>query len=220
MKIIALTDIHGHLEAIDRIGPVLKSADWILLCGDLTHFGRDAEVRRVIGQVRMYNQNLLAVSGNCDHPQVETYLKAQQMNLHGHGRIINGMGILGLGGSLPCPGHTPNEFSEEQLAELLQRGWKLAGTDHNPFILVSHQPPRNTLNDRVATEYHVGSEAVRTFIERYQPLICLTGHIHEGIGIDTIGQTRIVNPGPLRMGGYTWLEIDKTITMLEIRSLV
>jgi Icc-related predicted phosphoesterase len=33
-------------------------------------------------------------------------------------------------------------------------------------------------------------------------LFCLTGHIHEAVGMDRIGETIIVNPGMLRDGRY------------------
>ncbi len=56
---------------------------------------------------------------------------------------------------------------------------------------------------------HVGSRAVRAFIEAVQPLVCFTGHIHGGVGIDTIGVTRIVNPEPLSSGGYAYAEITR-----------
>ncbi len=42
---------------------------------------------------------------------------------------------------------------------------------------------------------HVGSTAVRTIIERYQPLVAVHGHIHESSGKDKIGKTECFNPG-------------------------
>jgi Icc-related predicted phosphoesterase len=41
----------------------------------------------------------------------------------------------------------------------------------------------------------VGSTAVRTVIERHQPLLGLHGHIHESQGKNVIGRTLCVNPG-------------------------
>ena len=40
-----------------------------------------------------------------------------------------------------------------------------------------------------------GSTAVRELIERYQPVLGLHGHIHEGRGTTKIGRTVCVNPG-------------------------
>jgi Icc-related predicted phosphoesterase len=99
--------------------------------------------------------------------------------------------IAGLCGSLPCPGKTPHEYSEEEYEALLEMIHVPAG---KLLIMVSHQPPAGTLNDQVSPGVHVGSKSVRHFIEKHRPLVCFTGHIHEGIAIDHI-VTVIVNPG-------------------------
>ncbi len=44
---------------------------------------------------------------------------------------------------------------------------------------------------------HVGSAAVRRFIERHRPLACFTGHIHEAAGMDS---HRADAPGQSRAG--------------------
>ena len=41
----------------------------------------------------------------------------------------------------------------------------------------------------------VGSSAVRTAIERHQPMLALHGHIHESRGEARIGRTLAINPG-------------------------
>ena len=83
--------------------------------------------------------------------------------------------------------------------------------------MVSHQPPYDTINDQVSPGVHVGSKSIRKFIEERQPLICFTGHIHEGTGIDHIGNTAIVNPGPAGKGSYVLTEIlDGKIKRLEV----
>ena len=43
----------------------------------------------------------------------------------------------------------------------------------------------------------VGSRAVRTVIEEYQPLLGLFGHIHEGKGTCRLGRTLCINPGSM-----------------------
>ena len=82
------------------------------------------------------------------------------------------------------------------------------------LILVSHTPPYDTSTDCLSFGQHVGSPAVRAFIEQYQPDVCLTGHIHESQAVDTIGKTVIVNPGALADGGY--VRIQRVKDKLEI----
>lgn len=82
---------------------------------------------------------------------------------------------------------------------------KLAGTrDLSDAVLLFHSPPYQTCLDRAALDgkmvdyvpldVHVGSIAIRQFIEKRQPLVTLHGHIHEsarltGAWSDHIGRT-------------------------------
>ena len=82
------------------------------------------------------------------------------------------------------------------------------------MALISHQPPLGTAMDLAANGSHVGSRSVRSFIEKYQPTFCITGHIHEGRGQDWIGQTPIINAGPFNNGGFAILDvIDANVTI-------
>jgi uncharacterized protein len=67
-------------------------------------------------------------------------------------------------------------------------------------LYVLHSPPRDTACDQAGAQVHVGSRAIRAFVERLQPPLVLSGHIHEsprisGAWRDAIGRTVIVNPG-------------------------
>ena len=67
-------------------------------------------------------------------------------------------------------------------------------------IYVIHSPPFNTKLDKITSGVHVGSKAIREFIEKEQPLLTLHGHIHEspkmsGSWIDKIRNTSCINVG-------------------------
>ena len=67
-------------------------------------------------------------------------------------------------------------------------------------IYVIHAPPFNTKLDVITTGIHVGSMAVRQFVEKEQSLLTLHGHIHEspqmsGSWKDKIGKTTCINVG-------------------------
>lgn len=215
MKIICIVDIHGNIKPIDSIGDALSSADLVIIAGDLTHFGGPDEAREVLEAVSKYNKNILAVTGNCDTKEADDYLTGMNINIHGRTVDIDGLSFTGAGGSLPCPSPTPNVYTEEEYEDIFEGS--LEGKNGSPRILVSHQPPLGTLNDKLTNGAHVGSRTVREFIERYQPLVCFTGHIHEAPGIDTIGATKIVNPGPLGTRSYAYLDVTEGINELEIR---
>lgn len=206
MKILHLTDIHGNVAcaklAIEKAGGI----DLVIITGDITHFGDYEEVRKVIDPIRDGSFRLLAIPGNCDHPEVIDYLESEKISLHCKGTVIDGIGFFGAGLSLPCPGKTPGETLEEHLLINLEKAASCIpkGT---PCVLTVHHPPYGTLNDMPASNIHAGSWSVRTFIEKNQPMLCLAGHIHEGIGVDEIGKTKILNPGPARDGNYAVIEI-------------
>ncbi|MBN2273723.1 MAG: metallophosphoesterase [Bacteroidales bacterium] len=205
MIIVALTDLHGRINIISRFEPVLSRADLVLLIGDNTHFGHYAEMEAVIQTIRSFNKNLFAVSGNCDYPDAEQYLIERGFNINRCLKEFQGLYIAGLSGSLPCPGKTPNEHSEEDFRFYLEA---MKPDIKHPFILATHQPPFKTLNDRVLLGFHVGSKVIRKFIGDCSPLVCFTGHIHEGKGIDSVGSAKIVNPGPARDGHYASLILE------------
>jgi len=211
MRILAFGDIHMNLTGLASI-PEIGTADLLIVSGDLTDFGGANEARSIIEQIMAVNSTLLALPGNLDRPDVGDYLTSVGVNLHGTNRNLNGVNFLGLGGSNPTPFNTPSEFSEDELSASLTAGQQQI-KNNDPVVLVSHPPPLNTRTDVISGGHHVGSSAVRRFIEENQPMICVTGHIHESRAVDTIGKTQIVNPGMLCSGG--WVEIivkDNNIT--------
>jgi Icc-related predicted phosphoesterase len=136
--------------------------------------------------------------------------------------LLDQIAFVGVGASLPCLIPTPNEVSEADLEACLNQA--VAGLDPQiPKVLVSHQPPLNTLTDLPQGKTHIGSKAICAFIERAQPMICFSGHIHESVGIDRIGSTRIINPGPPWQGSFAYAELTagqfKTLEILSTSDL-
>ncbi len=217
MTIVTLTDIHGSDRYLEACAHELARADLVVIAGDITNFGGRQEAAPIIEKIRGYNEAIVAVTGNCDNPDVEDYLDSEGLNIGARNRVVGGIWFAGLGGSLPGPAPTPNTFSEEELAALLERA---AVGLSDPFILVSHQPAAHTRTDLVLGMRHVGSASVRSFIERTAPLVCFSGHIHEAIGTDSIGRTHLVNPGPFRSGKFAKAEVDGSgRVVIELRQL-
>ncbi|MBU1204589.1 MAG: metallophosphoesterase [Nanoarchaeota archaeon] len=77
---------------------------------------------------------------------------------------------------------------------------KMFQKNPNKTVYVIHTPPNQTNLDQVLTKNHVGSIAVRLFIEDYQPYLTLHGHIHETVDVsgdfkDNIGKTLCLTSG-------------------------
>jgi uncharacterized protein len=201
MRFVSFGDIHMALRNIERLAPELNAADVVILSGDLTNFGDQEDAETVLSATRRHAREVLAVSGNLDQRQVIDFLRERGVSLHGEARSRVDVGIFGCGGSNLTPFHTPTELSDEEIGVLLERGHALV-EQASRRLMVCHTPPAGTATDRLAGGRHVGSPTVRAFIERHQPDVCITGHIHESAGIDHIGRTTIVNAGAFRDGGY------------------
>jgi uncharacterized protein len=213
MKIIALPDIHeGGIRWLSFFAEALSSVDLVLLVGDLTN--DSPNIAQIVGAVQRYNSNVRAVTGNWDNDDADQYLSQQNMNLHGRHEIIDGIAFLGAGGAL-ISSAGPRTYGERQFTAILEQ--TLDGLDTTlPKILVCHQPPVGFLGLG-----RMGSTAIRAFIEQTQPILCFVGHIHEAKGIDMMGTTQIINPGPLYKRRYAYAEVvDGEVKTLEIRDIV
>jgi len=211
MKIIALADIHGyveHLKPDSALCRAIGSADVVLIAGDITHFGGAKEAAWVLSSLKQYNENVFAVTGNCDQDTVGEYLRAESMNLSCDGTIAGDVVLVGINWSQACEEHTTTQTCEEHIATYLSNmdtKWP-TGKD---MIFVSHRPAGGTVVDEVSIDRHVGSMAIRDFIEKHQPVLAISGHIHEAICVGKLGRTTLVNPGPFGNGRYARIELGQ-----------
>ena len=104
MIIITLTDIHANTGAISALGNQLRSADLVLLSGDITHFGHKKEMAGMIGLIRSFNPSVFAVSGNCDYPDAEEFLTEENICLNGLAKEFQGNRFLRTQRILALPG--------------------------------------------------------------------------------------------------------------------
>ena len=82
-----------------------------------------------------------------------------------------------------------------------------------PVIFLTHNVPFNTPIDKIVNKespkngYHYGSLIARKIIDKYQPLVCIGGHMHEHFAKCKIDKTTAINTG---YGSYVniLLELD------------
>ncbi|WP_462326565.1 metallophosphoesterase family protein [Desulfobaculum sp.] len=215
---IGCGDLHGSAAQVAVI-PGIAGAQGVIVSGDITTAGGLDVARRVIADVAAANGNIHAQIGNMDDHSVTDWLEAEGMNMHVRAReLAPSAGLIGVGCSSPTPFGTPCEASEEQIAAWLDEAYASA-RDWDALLLVAHDPPFETAADKLPGGMHVGSRAVREFIERVQPDVCLCGHIHEARAVDHLGATTIVNPGMLDNGGYAVITLEDGRFSAEFRIL-
>jgi len=154
---------------------------------------------------------VILMPGNDDEAYVDEVLAESDWVLNPDDKVVtlgrNELLATGLANMTPwkCPRDVEEEVLEKHLVDLSAqvKDWKHA-------IVLTHCPPYDTKLDmapKLDSKFNVvyaggtpvmvpvGSTSVRKMIEKYQPLLGLHGHIHEGKGIDNIGRTRIINSG-------------------------
>lgn len=208
VSILYLVDLHARKSMLDKFAAFRDSIDVIVFGGDVTNFqSMDRAVEILKYAKGLFGKEIFFVPGNCDDPKLLEW-EGDEGITPLHMRIVNfaGLKFLGIGGSNITPFNTYIEFSEREIREMVSKF-----SEENIDVLVSHIPPHNTKMDRVYMGHHVGSPEIRKFIEDRKPRLVLTGHIHEGRGIDKIRNTTIINPGPASSGRYALIKIDKDI---------
>jgi Icc-related predicted phosphoesterase len=158
------------------------------------------------------------VTGGNDDPQdLLDLLEAtpSQHVINCEGRIVmfdDLYPMANCGHSNPTPWNTPRETDEATLEQLLEKA--IQGIDDfSSAIFNVHVPPYDCTLDvcpkldwstdpptpivvgGVPQSAAAGSTAVRKVIEKYEPLLALTGHIHESRGLVKLGRTTVINPG-------------------------
>jgi Icc-related predicted phosphoesterase len=208
MHILAITDLHGRENFNTEIKELMSSVDVIIIAGDITNFGHAQDASSILQNIQLYNENILAIPGNCDHPDINDTLIRMGVNLHGTTRTIDNTAFYGLGGSGNTPFSTPQENSETAITSILNSFNKDNNLQYH--IFVSHGPPANTKLDRTFLGTHAGSEAIKEFIGKFQPDVVICGHIHEARGVDMIGSTKMINPGPFPKH-YATIELSEKV---------
>jgi uncharacterized protein len=189
MKLLVFSDIHGDKAALEQLMNV--DADYYFAAGDLANWGCGLEHLGPL--MHKHAGKTYVIPGNHES-EADIARFCEQYGFHDfHGQTIQigGYQVAGLGYSNPTPFNTPGEYSEEELAARLA---KFSGLD--PLILICHAPPKGTKLDRVREGQHFGSQSVRDFLDREQPVHFYCGHIHEAAGQqDSIGRTLGWNVG-------------------------
>jgi hypothetical protein len=205
MKIIAVADIHGSeagltstLDKIKRYEPEL-----VIVCGDITHYGPPGWARLFLEKIPV---RTFALPGNCDPPGVlRSIEESGAVNLHKKRISAGNLNFVGFGGSNYTPFGTPLEFSEEHIYAELDS----IMVPH--AILVVHAPPKGHL-DSIRPDLPLGSEGVARIVNKYRPLIVISGHIHEARGVEH-GDITYINPGPARDNYAALLEIASGVSI-------
>jgi Icc-related predicted phosphoesterase len=194
MRLIATSDWHGSLPAS------IPDGDVLVIAGDTLSLDHRIEAQREQFETGLVpflealpHERILLVAGNhdflfADSQPWQDALPAKVTYLLDEAVEIDGVRFWGA----PWSSFLAGWVFVEHEAQLAPRWAAIpAATD----VVVVHGPPYRSL-DRTAPEFgsiHVGSPALRGWIEQHQPQAVICGHIHEQFGVDRIGSTVVHN---------------------------
>jgi len=197
MRILHISDIHcsyAYLEKMLGISSKLD-VDVIVVSGD---FECDYDI---IGMLVKQPIPVLAVPGNMDDHYIARLLREQGIAIDAQCRQIEEYYFTGISG---LEVYTSMRKAEEYLKKYREKS-----------ILVTHHPPRASKIDITWGNVHAGLPDITRLIKEYKPRACLCGHIHEARGYEVIDKTLCVNPGPLALGYYAVIDLEKNKVFLE-----
>lgn len=223
LKILVIADIHGEFENFSKTIDKIREHDFdLVICpGDFTDMYNTPEgfsqldvAELIVQKLLSLGKPVLCIPGNHEPYEILDVFEEYDVNLHGRIRKIKEFEFIGFGGAA-TPFNTKFEPTEEEIKVMLEAKAKDV---KGRFILVVHNPPFGTNLDKTETGEHVGSKAVREFIEKEKPVLAISAHIHEAGGIDKLGKTTLFYPGVSYEGFYGLVEIDKDVKC-EIKKL-
>lgn len=230
MKFLVISDIHGNVENVEKLDSEFKSADAVLFGGDFAKFGSPETGKPVLEKLVSKHDTIFSVIGNCDEPEFLDEVDGADISVEGNLTFHEGLAFAGAGGGTKFSGDTPFERDEDEILSdfsLVDASAENCVDENGKWkslVLIMHNPPKDTDCDMIPGGVHVGSQKLRDYIEKYEPLLVVTGHIHESAGISKVGDTTVVNPGALMEGKYALVTVEKegeawTVKSAELKSL-
>lgn len=150
--------------------------------------------------------------GNDDMMEIDAVIAASKSVQLAEGRVVrldDHHEMASTGWSNPTPWDTHREEPDEALLERIEAVISQVQDIPNAVFNL-HPPPYGSgldeapeLTEDLRPAYAgrslipVGSRAVLKVIEKYQPLVSLHGHIHEGKGTRKLRRTLCINPGSM-----------------------
>lgn len=223
MKILILSDLHAHNDVLEKMDDVFAKSDAVLFAGDFAACFKPETGKEALLQLCKKHDTIFAVLGNCDNEDFLEDLEEQDVCVEKTLVYHEGLAIAGAGGGTYFTGKTEFEREEQDIIadfNIVKNCVEEIGDKSlwKNLILICHNPPKGKTVDAVNENLHAGSELFAKYIEENQPLAVVCGHIHEGVGMEKIGETLVINPGSLgEAGSYAQMEIEKEGEFWQIK---
>ena len=202
LRVAAIGDLHVQEDSVapyrELFAEVSSSADVLVLCGDLTNFGKTTEAEILAEDIKSCSIPVLGVLGNHDyecgqpeevtrilHEAGMTVLDEQAIEIEGVGfaGVKGFMGGYGRGELAPFGEPIAKAFVDEAMNEArkLENGLRSLRTDRSVAVL-HYSPTVETLEgEPPAIFQYLGSQRLADAIDRFGHVKAVVhGHAHHG----------------------------------------
>jgi len=187
LKILAAGDLHGDSKLAENLAKRAQKekVDLVILNGDITGL---VETENLIKPFTKRNEKVVFVPGNWDDPDTASFLSKFYgiKNIDDYYVKYKNVGIFGAGNSRGVL-----ETEEDTFRKLEKNFKKIKNLEKK--VMVTHMHAAGTKSELSGFP---GNEGIRRAIEKFQPDLFISGHIHELEGVEEkIGKTRVINVG-------------------------
>lgn len=207
MRLLFVADLHYSLKQFDWLLAEACDYDLVVIGGDLLDLSSALDSDVQIAIVEKYldllsaKTSLVVSSGNHDgdsrnesDESIAEWVQAargERLHVDGDSFDLGGVRIT------VCPWWDGEQTRGELERQLVEEASLVNG---RPWIWIHHAPPEGARTSWSGRKF-IGDEHLRAWIDRFQPGMVFSGHIHnspffdDGSWIDRIGNTWVFNPG-------------------------
>jgi Icc-related predicted phosphoesterase len=194
MKIVCISDTHTLHKNMK-----IPDGDLLIHAGDVSSRGKLEEIIQFNDWLgTLPHRHKVMIAGNHDfyfesNPLHAKSLITNAVYLNDSGIEIEGFKIWGS----PIQPWFYDWAFNRQRGEDIRKHWELIPTDTD--ILITHGPPYGILDETARGELVGCTDLLEVVQQRVKPRLHVFGHIHEGYGKTTIGETLFVNPSMVNL---------------------
>ena len=201
IRLAAMSDLHCRVGSANLLAPLLEraadNADILVLCGDLTDFGKPEEAHVLAKELSVVRIPMVGVLGNHDYEsnqvaEVRKILCDGGLHLlDGDVHEVHGVGIAGVKGFAggfgrallrPFGEPTIKAFVHEAIDEALKLECALGTLRTRHRIALTHYAPIEATVQGEPREIfpYLGTERLEDALHRYRVDMVFHGHAHSG----------------------------------------
>ena len=206
MKILVASDLHYRLKQFDWLVRQAEHCDAMIIAGDMLDISSCIDLNVQIVVIRKYLDEigeitpLLVCSGNHDgneKNEADEFIAPWLQEARGRQVHVDGDSVYFGETLFTIFPWWDGDVTLKEVGEQFEEASKL---ERRRWIWIYHAPPDNSPTSWTGKRF-IGDRELSRWIERYQPDLVVTGHIHEspfktdGSWADRIGKTWVFNSG-------------------------